>query len=226
MARRAFGSVILRLTTSAYLLASSGSMAIPKPAATKPGIAAGVVTPRSGYAGEKPAALQKSSVTLADRVPLLERHERFIRHLLQSDPPAPREPMGVRHNENELLIRHTASSRSHRGREEPPQKQGPAPLVGAALRSRRCCSGGQLRTAGWRMPNRRTSSGIYLAPSVRRKPSEISPRSASLRSASSRRPLSISPSACSTRARKPLAGRRQADRTAGAPEQLHAQIGL
>ena len=122
MARRALGSVIFRLTTSAYLAASGGTMATPKPAATNPGMLLESSASKL-IAGAKPAALQRPWVMLADGVSLLERDERLVRHLLQPDPPAPGEPMAMRDDQSELLIRHarpfeTAAAGRHRHKDE------------------------------------------------------------------------------------------------------------
>ena len=61
MARRAVGSLMRKATTPAKAALSGGTMATPKPAATKPGTLL-ESSPSKLIAGLKPAAAQRSSV--------------------------------------------------------------------------------------------------------------------------------------------------------------------
>ena len=158
---------------------------------------------------------------------LLERHEPFVGHFAQLHLPAAGQPMAARNDESRAADRRRGSSQSRHGRAAPPRKSDPARRVRAALRPWRCCSERkQTAPPAGRRLKRRTSSGMYRAPSVRRNPSAMAPRSAALKS----RELAAAVVDLAERALHPrqeqLAGLGQADRTAGAAEQLHAEVGL
>ena len=193
------GSEILKLTTSADRALSGGTIATPKPAATKPGMLL-ELSPSKRDRRREAAALQRSSVIRRMAWPLLERTNGSSA-TFAAGPAGGAPAHGYAGRSERAPDRRRAPIRSRRGRAAPPRNEIELAAIELLLYRGAVVLHEIEAHARLGDPNRCTSSGMNLAPSVRRKPSATTPRSGLLSSASSRRPFSISPSACSTRAR-------------------------